>query len=219
MTTDKTGTPTTVKAETDRFTIGVEGQTVGFAEFTDRDGQRVFTHTEVDGEFEGRGPGHDPRRGGAGTDAVRRQAHRAGVRTRRELPREARRVRRHRRPRRPLTEGAADEVAHTVRVSAALVEFYADFDTYQSWTGARVCGTRRRCATCPAAWGRSDAVTARPDTGPCCHSAACRASRACGDPSSVTARAPPAPRSGCASSGRRTASCRRCRARYTAPTR
>ncbi|BBZ63363.1 GNAT family N-acetyltransferase [Mycolicibacterium monacense] len=55
MTTDKTGASTTVKAEADRFTIGVEGQTVGFAEFTDRDGQRVFTHTEVDGEFEGRG--------------------------------------------------------------------------------------------------------------------------------------------------------------------
>lgn len=55
MTTDRTGAPTTVKAEADRFTIDVEGQTVGFVEFTDRDGQRVFTHTEVDGEFEGRG--------------------------------------------------------------------------------------------------------------------------------------------------------------------
>ncbi|WP_193045206.1 GNAT family N-acetyltransferase [Mycolicibacterium baixiangningiae] len=55
MTTDKTGAPTTVTAEADRFTIGLEGQTVGFAEFTDRDGQRVFTHTEVEGEFEGRG--------------------------------------------------------------------------------------------------------------------------------------------------------------------
>lgn len=55
MTTDKTGAPTTVTAEADRFTIAVEGQTVGFAEFTDRDGQRVFTHTEVDGQFEGRG--------------------------------------------------------------------------------------------------------------------------------------------------------------------
>ncbi|MGE2717282.1 GNAT family N-acetyltransferase [Mycolicibacterium litorale] len=55
MTTDKTGAPTTVTAEADRFTIGVEGQTVGFAEFTDREGQRVFTHTEVDEQFEGRG--------------------------------------------------------------------------------------------------------------------------------------------------------------------
>lgn len=55
MTTDKTGAPTTVTAEADRFTIGVEGKTVGFAEFTDRDGQRVFTHTEVESEYEGRG--------------------------------------------------------------------------------------------------------------------------------------------------------------------
>lgn len=55
MTTDKTGATTTVDAEADRFTIGVEGQTVGFAEFTDRGGQRVFTHTEVDKQFEGRG--------------------------------------------------------------------------------------------------------------------------------------------------------------------
>lgn len=55
MTTDKTGAPTTVAAEDGRFTIAVEGRTVGFAEFADRDGQRVFTHTEVDGEFEGRG--------------------------------------------------------------------------------------------------------------------------------------------------------------------
>jgi predicted GNAT family acetyltransferase len=55
VTTDKTGASTTVNAEADRFTIGVEGQTVGFAEFNDRGGQRVFTHTEVDKDFEGRG--------------------------------------------------------------------------------------------------------------------------------------------------------------------
>ena len=55
MTTDKTGAPTTVTAESDRFTIAVEGQSVGLAEFADRDGQRVFTHTEVDDAFEGRG--------------------------------------------------------------------------------------------------------------------------------------------------------------------
>jgi predicted GNAT family acetyltransferase len=55
MTTDKTGAPTKVTAETDRFTIAVDGQTVGLTEFNDRDGQRVFTHTEVDDEFEGRG--------------------------------------------------------------------------------------------------------------------------------------------------------------------
>jgi predicted GNAT family acetyltransferase len=55
MTTDKTGAPTKVTAESDRFSIAVDGQTVGFTEFTDRDGQRVFTHTEVDDAFEGRG--------------------------------------------------------------------------------------------------------------------------------------------------------------------
>jgi predicted GNAT family acetyltransferase len=55
MTTDKTGAPTTVAAESDRFTIAVDGQTVGLTQFADRDGQRVFTHTEVGDEFEGRG--------------------------------------------------------------------------------------------------------------------------------------------------------------------
>jgi predicted GNAT family acetyltransferase len=52
---DKTGAPTTVRAENDHFTISVEGKEVGKAEFTDRDGQRVFTHTEVDSDYEGRG--------------------------------------------------------------------------------------------------------------------------------------------------------------------
>jgi uncharacterized protein len=55
MTTDKTGAPTTVSAESDRFSISVEGQQVGLAEYIDRDGQRVFTHTEVADDFEGRG--------------------------------------------------------------------------------------------------------------------------------------------------------------------
>jgi uncharacterized protein len=55
MTTDKTGAETTVSQEADRFTIGVEGRPVGFTEFADRDRQRVFIHTEVDDEFEGRG--------------------------------------------------------------------------------------------------------------------------------------------------------------------
>ncbi|KUI21497.1 acetyltransferase [Mycobacterium sp. GA-1285] len=55
MTTDKTGAPTEVTAEADRYTIAVEGKNVGLAEFADRDGQRVFTHTEVDSDFEGRG--------------------------------------------------------------------------------------------------------------------------------------------------------------------
>jgi predicted GNAT family acetyltransferase len=55
MTTDKTGAPTTVTAEADRYTIAVDGQRVGHLEFADRDGQRVFTHTEVDENYEGRG--------------------------------------------------------------------------------------------------------------------------------------------------------------------
>jgi uncharacterized protein len=55
VTTDKTGAPTKIAAESDRFTIAVDGQTVGLTGFADRDGQRVFTHTEVADEFEGRG--------------------------------------------------------------------------------------------------------------------------------------------------------------------
>ncbi|MCV7278829.1 N-acetyltransferase [Mycolicibacterium flavescens] len=55
MTTDKTGAPTEVSADTDRYTIAVDGQKVGEAEFVDRDGQRIFTHTEVNKDFEGRG--------------------------------------------------------------------------------------------------------------------------------------------------------------------
>ena len=55
MTTDKTGAPTTVTAESDRYTIAVKGNEVGKTEFTDRGNQRVFTHTEVDKDYEGRG--------------------------------------------------------------------------------------------------------------------------------------------------------------------
>jgi predicted GNAT family acetyltransferase len=52
---DKTGVPTTVTAEADRYTIAVEGKEVGKAEFLDRGGRRIFTHTEVDENYEGRG--------------------------------------------------------------------------------------------------------------------------------------------------------------------
>ena len=55
MTTDKTGAETTVTAEQGRYTIAVEGRTVGFASYLDRGGQRVFDHTEVDPKFGGRG--------------------------------------------------------------------------------------------------------------------------------------------------------------------
>ncbi|TRW78202.1 N-acetyltransferase [Mycolicibacterium sp. 018/SC-01/001] len=55
MTTDKTGAPTEVAAEHDRFTISVDGRIAGFTEFVDHDGQRIFPHTVVDEEFSGRG--------------------------------------------------------------------------------------------------------------------------------------------------------------------
>jgi uncharacterized protein len=53
--TDKTGAPTTVTREPDQFTIAVDGQVVGRAEYLDRGEKRVFTHTEVDNNYEGRG--------------------------------------------------------------------------------------------------------------------------------------------------------------------
>ncbi|BBX19354.1 GNAT family N-acetyltransferase [Mycolicibacterium duvalii] len=55
MTTDRTGAPTLVTAGSDRFSIAVNGKTVGFADFFDRDGARVFPHTEVDQAYQGRG--------------------------------------------------------------------------------------------------------------------------------------------------------------------
>jgi uncharacterized protein len=55
MTTDKTGAPTAVTQESDRFSIAVDGQKVGFTEYADRDSQRIFPHTEVLDEFGGRG--------------------------------------------------------------------------------------------------------------------------------------------------------------------
>jgi uncharacterized protein len=55
MATDKTGAETTVTQEDERFRISVEGRPAGFLEYADRDGQRVFIHTEVAPEFGGRG--------------------------------------------------------------------------------------------------------------------------------------------------------------------
>ena len=55
MTADKTGAQTKVSAQDGKYTIAVEGQTVGFADFADRDNQRVFHHTVIDPEFGGRG--------------------------------------------------------------------------------------------------------------------------------------------------------------------
>lgn len=53
--TDKTGAPIGITEEAEKFTVAVEGKTVGFAAFRERDGQRVFHHTEVDQAFGGRG--------------------------------------------------------------------------------------------------------------------------------------------------------------------
>lgn len=55
MATDKTGAPTTVTQESDRFTIEVDGKVAGFTLIEDRDGTRTFPHTEVDDAFQGRG--------------------------------------------------------------------------------------------------------------------------------------------------------------------
>ena len=38
-----------------RYEIRVGGETIGFAAYRDRDGQRVFHHTEIDDAFTGRG--------------------------------------------------------------------------------------------------------------------------------------------------------------------
>ncbi len=55
MTADKTGAQTAVRTEDGKYTIAVDGQTVGLAAVADRGNQRVFYHTEVDDKFEGRG--------------------------------------------------------------------------------------------------------------------------------------------------------------------
>jgi len=55
--TDKTGAPVTVVKKSDEFTISVEGKPVGLEAFAERDGQRVFYHTEIDEAFGGRGLG------------------------------------------------------------------------------------------------------------------------------------------------------------------
>jgi predicted GNAT family acetyltransferase len=55
MTADKTGAPTTITRKSDRFTIAVDGKTVGSTFFAERANRRVLYHTEVADEFEGRG--------------------------------------------------------------------------------------------------------------------------------------------------------------------
>ena len=55
MTTDKTGAQTTVSAANGKYTIAVDGETVGLAAVADRGNQRIFYHTEVEERFGGRG--------------------------------------------------------------------------------------------------------------------------------------------------------------------
>jgi predicted GNAT family acetyltransferase len=55
MTTDKTGAPTTVTAGDGRYTIAVDDEDVGLTAFADHGNQRIFYHTEVDHNYEGRG--------------------------------------------------------------------------------------------------------------------------------------------------------------------
>jgi predicted GNAT family acetyltransferase len=55
MTIDKTGAEATVSAADGKYTIAVDGETVGLAAVADRGEQRVFYHTEVDERFGGRG--------------------------------------------------------------------------------------------------------------------------------------------------------------------
>jgi uncharacterized protein len=55
MPTDKAGAEATVSASDGKYTIAVDGQTVGLAAVADRDNQRVFYHTEVEERFGGRG--------------------------------------------------------------------------------------------------------------------------------------------------------------------
>jgi uncharacterized protein len=55
MPTDKTGAEATVSAAEGKYTIAVDGETVGLAAVADHGNQRVFYHTEVEESFGGRG--------------------------------------------------------------------------------------------------------------------------------------------------------------------
>jgi len=46
-----------------RYEVTADGELAGFAEYRDREGVRVFTHTEVADEFEGKGVGSELVRG------------------------------------------------------------------------------------------------------------------------------------------------------------
>lgn len=59
VTPDAAGDEFTIEdvPETHRFELRDRGTTMGYAEYEDRGGSRVFTHTVVDGSYEGRGLG------------------------------------------------------------------------------------------------------------------------------------------------------------------
>lgn len=50
-------TEQTVTQATDRFQITVDDQTAGFAQFLDREGRRIFFHTEIGEDYGGQGLG------------------------------------------------------------------------------------------------------------------------------------------------------------------
>lgn len=52
---DRTGAPTTVTRQSGRFVIEIDGRAVGLADYHDRGGRRVFPHTEVLPDYQGRG--------------------------------------------------------------------------------------------------------------------------------------------------------------------
>ena len=52
---DRTGAATTVTEQPGQFIIEVDGRAVGLADYHDRDGRRVFPHTEVNRAYQGRG--------------------------------------------------------------------------------------------------------------------------------------------------------------------
>jgi uncharacterized protein len=55
VTTDKTGAPAAVTKRTRLFTIAADGASAGLATSVDHQGQRIFLHTKVKVQFEGRG--------------------------------------------------------------------------------------------------------------------------------------------------------------------
>lgn len=77
--TDKSGAPVTVTKLADRFTVGVDGKSVGLTAYREHGGQRVFHHTEVDEDFGVTWAGNGAHRAGADRDARGWSADCAGM--------------------------------------------------------------------------------------------------------------------------------------------